>query len=208
MVKQVVDFINQLFRKLPAWMIYSAAMLPAPVLFYLALQGKLGVDPVKALEHRYGLLGLQFLMATLSVTPLRRLIGLNLMRFRRALGLVTFFYITCHLLIWLVLDVQNFGHVVQDILKRPYISIGMGAFMLMVPLAVTSNKASIRRLGARWRKLHQLTYLVIVLGAVHFIWLSKGWQLEPMLYGVFAAILLFARVRLSGLLGRVRAAID
>ncbi len=199
MAKFGVDFVNQCFRKLPEWVVYVAAMLPAPVLFYLALQGQLGVDPVKALEHRYGLLGLQFLMATLSITPLRRLLGLNLMRFRRALGLITFFYIMCHLLIWLVLDVQNFGHVLQDILKRPYITIGMGAFVLMVPLAITSNTASIRRLGVRWRKLHQLTYVIAALGPIHFIWLSKGWQLEPMLYAVCAVALLCLRVRWTGL---------
>lgn len=150
--------INSLFRMVPVWLVYMGGMLPAGILFYQGFSGALGAEPIKALEHEYGELALQLLVATLAITPLRRLLGLNLMRFRRAIGLLCFFYVSCHLLVWLLLDVQLLGQILADILKRPYITIGMASFVLMLPLALTSNGISVRRLGARWRLLHRLTY--------------------------------------------------
>ncbi|UWR76010.1 protein-methionine-sulfoxide reductase heme-binding subunit MsrQ [Phaeobacter inhibens] len=186
--------INSLFRMVPVWLVYMGGMLPAGVLFYQGLSGALGAEPIKALEHEYGELALQLLVATLAITPLRRLLGLNLMRFRRAIGLSCFFYVSCHLLVWLLLDVQLLGQILADILKRPYITIGMAGFVLMLPLALTSNGISVRRLGARWRLLHRLTYPAAFLGALHNVMLAKGFQLEPLIY--MGAILLLLALRL------------
>lgn len=175
--------INTALRRVPTWPVYVIGALVPVWYFWLGLTGGLGAEPIKELEHRLGLLALQTLIATLAVTPLRRFTGVALIRFRRALGLLTFYYVTCHLLVWLVLDVQLLGQIWKDIVKRPYITIGMAAFVLLVPLAVTSGNWAIRRLGpARWRRLHQLSYVAAILGGVHFVMLSKGFQIEPLVY--------------------------
>lgn len=176
------DQINQVLRRVPTWPVYLIAALPPVWLLYSGLTGGLGADPVKALEHEMGELGLKLLIASLLVTPLRRFAGINLLRFRRALGLIAFFYIALHLLVWLVLDVQIPSQIIADILKRPYVTVGMAGFALLVPLALTSNNWSIRKLGRRWQSLHKLVYPAILLGAVHFVMLVKGWQVEPLVY--------------------------
>ena len=176
-----MDALNQALRRVPAWPLYLLALVPPALLFWLALQGRLGADPVEVMEHRMGLWGLWALLATLAISPLRRFAGLNLSRFRRALGLVGFFYIVLHMLLW-VLDVQIPAALWADVVKRPYITIGMASLVLMLPLALTSNDWSVRRLGPRWRSLHRATYAAVVLGAVHFVLLTKTWQLEPFLY--------------------------
>jgi sulfoxide reductase heme-binding subunit YedZ len=155
----------------------------------------MGVDPVKALEHRYGELALQLLIAGLVITPLRRFAGINLIKFRRALGLVAFFFLLAHLLVWAILDVQTLGRVWADIVKRPYITIGMVGFALLVPLAVTSNDWSIRKLRAGWRRLHRLVYPAVILGGVHYVMVVKGWQIEPMIYLAVILALLAVRIR-------------
>ncbi|MEX0303890.1 MAG: protein-methionine-sulfoxide reductase heme-binding subunit MsrQ [Leisingera sp.] len=188
--------VNQLLRRLPVWAVYLLGVLPSPWLFYQGLTGGLGVEPIKALEHEYGELALQLLILTLAISPLRRLLGLNLMKFRRAIGLLCFFYVLCHLLVWLVLDVQIPGQILADIAKRPYVTIGMGAFVLMLPLAVTSNNLSVRTLGRNWPKLHRLTYAAGLLAAVHFVLLTKGFQIEPFIY--LGLVLLFLALRLPG----------
>ena len=176
------DWLNQSLRRLPTWVIYTLGMLPAPWLFYQGLTGGLGVEPIKALEHEYGELALQLLVLSLAITPLRKYLGVNLLKFRRAVGLLCFFYVSCHLLVWLVLDVQLPEQIVADIIKRPYITIGMAGFVLMLPLALTSNNWSIRRMGPMWRRLHKAAYVIGLLGAVHFVMLVKGVQLEPLIY--------------------------
>lgn len=187
---QFIDPLNQTLRRLPVWLIYTVGMLPAPWLFSLGLTGGLGVEPIKALEHELGEIGLQFLIAGLAVTPLRRYLGLNLMKFRRAIGLLTFYYIVCHLLVWAILDVQIVSEMWADIIKRPYITIGMAAFVLMLPLAITSNNWSVRQLGRKWRSLHKLVYAAAVLGGLHFVMLAKGFQIEPLIYlGVILGLL-------------------
>jgi sulfoxide reductase heme-binding subunit YedZ len=189
----LVDAVNRAARRLPVWLVYLALALPAPWLFWLGLTGGLGVEPIKALEHEYGRLALQLLIAGLCITPLRRFAGVNLLRFRRAIGLMAFFYVSAHLLVWLLLDVQLLGQIWADIVKRPYITVGMGAFVLMLPLAATSNNRAVRALGARWRQLHRLTYGVALLGALHFVMLVKGFQIEPLLYGAAVLALLLLR---------------
>ena len=191
----MVNWINSVSGRLPPWLLYMAAPLPVAWFLYLGFTGGLGVEPIRALEHKLGELGLQILLLVLAITPLRRYAGLNLLRFRRALGLVAFFYITLHLLVWLVLDVQIPAQIWADIVKRPYITIGMLAFVLMIPLALTSNNLSVRRLGKRWRKLHWLTYPAVLLGALHFVLLAKGFQIEPLLYLGATVLLLALRLK-------------
>ena len=185
--------LNGILRRLPVWAVYLCGALPAPWLFYLGLTGGLGVEPIEALEHEYGRLALQLLILGLAVTPLRRHLGLNLMKFRRAIGLLAFFYVTCHLAVWLVLDVQILGQIWADILKRPYITVGMAGFAALLPLALTSNNWSVRRLGPGWRRLHRATYAACVLGALHFVMLVKGFQIEPLIYLGLVGLLLLLR---------------
>lgn len=191
----MIDLLNLWSRKLPVGIVYIVGLGLIPWFFWQALTGGLGPEPIKALEHRYGLLALQFLVAGLCITPMRRFLGLNLLRFRRALGLIAFALVCAHLLVWLVLDVQIPAEIWKDITKRPYITIGMTGFTLMIPLALTSNAASVRRLGAmKWRNLHRITYIVVPLGGLHYVMLAKGWQLGPLLYLVALSTLLALRL--------------
>lgn len=190
----LVDRINRLARRVPVWAVWLGYGWPAPWLVWLGATGGLGAEPIKALERELGKIALQLLIAGLCLTPLRRYLGVNLLRFRRAIGLLAFCYVCLHLAVWLFLDVRDAGLVWADIVKRPYVSVGMMAFALMIPLALTSNDRAVRRLGARWRVLHRLTYMVAILGVVHFIWLTKGFQIEPLAY--LAVILLLVVLRL------------
>lgn len=178
----MVDVLNSWARRIPVWAVYLALALPSVWLIYLALTFGLGVEPIKELEHELGEIALQLLILGLAVTPLRRFAGVNLIRFRRAIGLMAFYYVALHLLVWLVLDVQILSQIWADILKRPYITVGMAGFALMLPLALTSNNWSVRRLGQRWRVLHRLTYGVAILGGLHYVMLVKGFQLTPLVY--------------------------
>jgi sulfoxide reductase heme-binding subunit YedZ len=189
----LAERVNNAVRRVPVWLIYVVGLLPAPWFLYLGLTGGLGVEPIKALEHELGLVALQLLIAGLCITPLRRFAGLNLLRFRRAVGVLAFTYVALHLLVWLVLDVQVLSRIWADIVKRPYITIGMIGFLMLLPLALTSNNWSVRRLGPKWRQLHKLTYIAVLLGAVHFVMLRKGFQIEPLLY--LAAILFLLALR-------------
>ncbi|WP_037317664.1 protein-methionine-sulfoxide reductase heme-binding subunit MsrQ [Ruegeria halocynthiae] len=198
--------LNQILRRLPVWAVYVLGALPAPWLFYLGLTGGLGVDPIEALEHQYGELALQLLIFVLAISPLRRFIGLNLTKFRRALGVLTFGYVSLHLLVWLILDVQVPSQIWADIVKRPYITVGMTAFVLMVPLAVTSNNLSVRRLGPRWRSLQRLVFPAAILGGLHYVMLAKGFQIEPLVYLSLIVGLLLLRIPFPSLLSRLRQA--
>lgn len=187
-----MDQINSLARRVPVNAVYLAGILPFLWIVWLAISNGLGPDPVKEIELRLGELGLQLLVAGLLVTPLRW-VGLNLIRFRRAIGLLAFFYVAMHLLTWVVLDMGlRWDQMAADLVKRWYIIIGMLAFAAMLPLAITSNNASIRRLGAAtWNRLHRLTYVAALGGAVHYLMLVKAWPIEPLLYlGAITALLL------------------
>lgn len=194
-ITEIMSGLNQILRRIPVWAVYVVGLLPAPWLFFLGLTGGLGVEPIEALEHEYGELALQLLILGLAVSPLRRLVGLNLMKFRRAIGVLTICYAGFHLLVWLVLDVQVPAQVWADIVKRPYITVGMAAFMLILPLGLTSNDASVRRLGAAWRRLHQLVYPAALLAGLHYVLLAKGFQFEPLLYLSAIVGLLLLRLR-------------
>lgn len=190
----MIDAINTALRRLPTWVLYLLGSLYPVWLLYLGMTGGLGADPVKALEHELGERALQLLILGLAVTPLRRFVGVNLIRFRRALGLLTFAYVALHLLVWLLLDVQIVSQILADIAKRPYITIGMAGFVLMVPLALTSNDASVKRLGRKWKRLHLLTYPAAFLGGLHYVMLVKGFQIEPLIYLMVIVVLLALRL--------------
>ncbi len=180
----LIDPINSFARKVPAWAVYVLLSLPIPYFFYLAATGGLGFEPINSLEREMGQVALQLIIVGLLVTPARRFLGLNLLKFRRAIGVMAFVYVVVHLGIWVVLDMSlRFEQMWGDIWKRPYITVGMVAFMMMIPLAVTSNNLSVRKMGAAsWRKLHKLTYIAAVLGAAHFIMIQKVWEREPLIY--------------------------
>lgn len=177
-----VERINGFARRVPVWALWMICGAPAVWFVYLGMTGGLGAEPIKALEQELGETALKLLVAGLVLTPLRRLFSVNLLRFRRALGLLSFSYVSLHLMVWLVLDIQDPALIWADIVKRPYVTVGFTAFLLMIPLALTSNDWSLRRLGRGWRRLHRLTYVVAVLGAVHYLWLAKGFQIAPLLY--------------------------
>lgn len=187
--------INGAVRRVPAWPIYALGAAYAAWLFWQAATGALGVEPINALIRAYGLMSLQLLVAGLVITPLRKLTTISLLKFRRALGVTAFFFALAHLLVWAILDLQDLARIGADLVKRPYITIGFAGFVMLLLLALTSNNASIRRLGpVRWRKIHWLTYPAAVLGALHFIWLVKGYPLEPFAYGAAVIVLLLVRV--------------
>lgn len=196
----LVETVNGLARRLPAWPVYVASAGYAGWVFWQGLNGALGPNPVEAIEHAYGEAALYLLIAGLSVTPLRRFARLNLLKFRRAIGLACFFFVLAHLTVWAILDVQAPGRVWADIVKRPYVTVGMAGFVLLVPLAATSNNLSVRRLGPAWRKLHRLVYPAAVLGGLHYVMLVKGWQIRPLVF--LAIILVLIALRLPGLMRR------
>ena len=179
----LLDLFNANARKLPNWVLYGAATAYALWLFYLGATGGLGVEPVEALEHAYGKFALQMIVLGLAITPLCKHARLNVVKFRRPIGVIAFFFVLAHFLVWAVLDVQSLGRILADIVQRPYITIGMAAFVLLIPLAITSNDMSIRRLGAMaWRKIHKAVYAAAILSGLHYVWLAKGFQFEPLIY--------------------------
>ena len=187
-----VDRINGMARRVPTWPLYILGLFPVPWLLYLAQTGGLGREPIKALEHELGLLALQLLIAGLTITPLRRHLGLNLIKFRRMIGVLAFIYVALHLLVWVVLDMSLlWSEILKDLVKRWYIIIGMAAFVLMVPLALTSNDWALRKVGpVRWRQMHKAAYAIALLGGLHFVLLVKGFQIEPLVYlGITIALL-------------------
>lgn len=194
------DTFNTYVRRVPVWLVCLLGILPAIGFVYAGATGGLGVEPIKALEKELGEFALKLLIVGLAITPVRKILKVNLLKFRRAIGLLAFTYVTLHLLVWLVLDVQILSQIWADILKRPYITVGMAGFAAMLPLALTSNNWSVRKLGPKWRKLHRLTYIVAPLGAVHFVMLVKGWQIEPLVYLAVVAGLLLVRVNFERIL--------
>lgn len=175
--------------------LFLIALLPAAILVWQTFFGDLGPDPVAHIVHETGGWTLRFLLITLAVTPLRKLSGWNvLIRFRRMLGLFAFFYATLHFSSYLLLDLGAYwAQLLTDIVKRPYITVGFTAWLLLVPLAITSTNAMMRRLGKRWQTLHRLSYVIAALGVLHFVWLVKADLTEPLIYAGILAVLLLAR---------------
>jgi sulfoxide reductase heme-binding subunit YedZ len=178
-----MDRINAFARRVPTWVVYLLGLVPLAFLVWGAVFGGLGPDPVKAIERGLGERGLQFLLASLAITPLRR-VGLNLIRCRRALGLLSFLYVALHLTAWVWLDMGlRWSEMLADLTKRPFVIVGMIGFLALVPLAATSWNGAIRRMGAAaWNRLHKLAYLAILAGVVHLALLSKVWTVEVLVY--------------------------
>ena len=179
--------------------LFAICLIPACLLIARGLEGRLSANPVEFIEHATGDWALRFVLITLAVTPLRKIFEQPLLtRFRRMLGLFTFFYVCVHLLMYLIFD-QSFDviAIVADVWKRPYITVGMAGFLLMIPLAVTSTAAMVRRLGPqRWQLLHRLIYFCALAGVIHYYWLVKSDVREPLMYGGILAVLMLYRVRL------------
>ena len=176
--------------------IHLLCLVPFGTLVWAAFNDGLGANPVEKLTFGTGDWTLRFLLITLSMSPLRQWTGqASFIRFRRMFGLYTFFYVCCHFSIWFIADHSlDLAGMIEDIIERPYITLGFSALVLMLPLAITSNQAMIRRLGKKWKTLHQLVYLIISLGILHFVWLVKADYLEPTIYAIIALILLVHRV--------------
>lgn len=179
---------------------FLACLAPAALLTYRALvTGDLGVNPVETLTHETGQWSLRFLLASLAITPIRRLTGWNrVIVFRRMLGLFAFFYAILHLSVWMVFDHYfTLSTMLEDIAKRPFITMGTIALFLMVPLALTSTKWAIRKLGRRWQALHRLVYVSAAAAVVHFIWKEKVLIDETLMYAGVLALLLGVRLVLA-----------
>ena len=176
--------------------IWIAAASPGAWLAFEFLQDRLSANPIEEIMHRLGWWGLVFLVASLAVTPIRRVTGWNrIVRYRRFLGLWAFAYLTAHFLSYLVLD-QFFawGYILEDIAERPFILSGFAAWLVLIPLALTSTKGWIRRLGKRWTTLHKLVYLSAVLGLLHFYWKVKADTREPLVFALIVLGLFILRV--------------
>lgn len=185
---------------------FLLCLVPLGFLISRGASGALGPNPVEVITHFTGDWTLRLLLVTLAVTPLRRLTGQAwLVRFRRMLGLFAFFYAVLHFTTYLWLDrFFELGTIAEDVLKRPYITVGFAAFVLMVPLAITSTQDWIRRLGRRWKRLHRAIYAIGVLGVLHYLWLVKADLLEPAIYAIILAVLLGLRVPWADLAARIR----
>lgn len=177
-------------------LVFAASLLPLAWVVWLGWQDQLGANPVETLSHHTGDWSLRFLLLTLAVTPLRRLTGWNrLQQFRRMLGLFAFFYVCLHFGVYLIFDqFFDLASIVEDVAKRPYITVGFTAWLLLIPLAVTSTNGMIKRLGRNWRRLHQLVYPIGALGVLHYLWLVKADLTEPLLYGGILGVLLGYRL--------------
>ena len=194
------------YKPASVWVLYAVGLMPGLYAFYLGIFGGLGADPVRAFEHLLGLWALRFLCLGLVVTPLRDLFGINLISYRRALGLIAFYYVLAHFTVYLTLDRGLiFSSIAGDILKRPYIMLGMAGLLMLIPLAVTSNQASIRRLGPKWNKLHKLVYPVLIVAVLHYALSLKVISAEPAFYIVVATVLLGYRLVRPRLMERRRA---
>jgi len=177
--------------------VFLAALIPAAWLTWAAFHDALGANPIQEITHVTGDWTIRFLALSLAITPLRKLTGWNpIIRYRRMLGLFAFFYVSLHLLTYVVLD-QNLGwsYILGDIAKRPYITMGLLGFSALLPLAITSTTGWIRRLGGkRWNQLHRLAYVAAVAGVVHYWWLVKSDISSPLKYGAIFAILFAIRI--------------
>lgn len=175
--------------------VYVFGLLPAIWTFHLAVTDQLGADPLKVLERSLGLWSLRFLVAGLAISPLRRFANVNLIRYRRPMGLLAFAYAVLHVTVYAWMDQGlDFAAIWKDIVKRPYITVGLLAFLILVPLAVTSNNFSIRRLGPAWQRLHRWVYLAAAAAALHFAMLVKSLTAEPLLYAGLVCGLLAVRL--------------
>lgn len=197
----LADRLNGLARRVPEWGTWVLGLIPLAWLIFQVVSGAGFVDPVKAIEHDLGKTGLWLLFICLAIPPLRAQTGVNLLRFRRAVGLLAFLYIALHLIAWIWLDMGLLiSQALSDLVKRPYLIMGIVAFLLLIPLAVTSNKASIRKLGRNWKRLHLLVWPATVLAVLHYLWQMKiiraeGWIWAAILTGLVIWRMIPAKIR-------------
>lgn len=190
----MVDTFNRFLRRVPAWVVYVIGLVFIGFIFGAVILGTAGADPVRALERGLGERGLQVLIAALCITPLRW-VKINAIKFRRAIGLVGFTLILLHFATWIVLDMGlRWSEITAALIRRPYIIFGFASFVMMVPLAITSNSASIRRLGAAgWKRLHWLAYPATLAGAIHVVMIGKVYKTDALMYLAAVVALLAAR---------------
>ena len=175
-----------------AWV---AGLVPLALIVAAGFTGGLGAEPIEEVTHRTGFATLLMLMLTLAISPVRRWTGWNwLASARRTLGLCAFLYVCLHLVIYLVDQGFSVGFIVEDVVEHPYVTAGFTAYLLLVPLALTSTQGMIRRLGRRWQKLHRLVYAAAALAVLHFLWLVKKDLTEPLVYAAVLALLLAFRL--------------
>ena len=185
------------FRHLPVSLLYFILLTPIPLYFYWGVVNQLGPDPLRFLEHKYGELGLVFLLITLSISPLLRYAKINLVKFRRCFGLVAFYYIVSHILVYFFLDIGlSMDLLLSDLQKRYYIIAGFFAFITLIPMALTSNNFAVRKLNIRtWNKIHSFVYIAIILSIFHFILMSKTWTVELYFYTLVTVIILALKLK-------------
>jgi methionine sulfoxide reductase heme-binding subunit len=186
-----------LVRKWTKVVVFLSCLIPLDIFIWRAFQENLSANPIEFVEHWFGDWTMRFLLITLSITPLRKLLRLPLLiRFRRMLGLFAFFYACLHFSAWIGLDrFFNLQDMWADVLKRRFITVGFAGFVLLIPLAITSTASWIRRLGGkRWRMLHRAIYLTATLGVIHYYWLVKSDERKPLQYAAILAVLLLWRL--------------
>jgi sulfoxide reductase heme-binding subunit YedZ len=192
--------VEQRYRYVYKPLVFIASLAP---FLWLLVRGfglfdqSLGADPVKETLHVLGKTALNLLLITLLVTPVRQLTGFtHVLRIRRMLGLFAFFYVSLHFLLYISYQGFDFGEILKDVVKRPYITIGFLGLLLLIPLAITSTNKMMRRLGRRWQSLHRLVYVIAILGVWHFYWQVKKDIREPLIYaGILAVLLGYRAVR-------------
>lgn len=205
---------GQLVRRVVKPVVFVVSLLPAGLLARDIFGGGLGANPIEEITHRTGFWGLTFLMITLSVTPLQRVTGVGaLSTLRRPLGLFAFFYVVLHFTMYAVDQTYLSGlglspsAIAEDVAQRPYITVGFTAFLLLIPLALTSTKGWIKRMGAkRWNALHRMIYIAAALGVFHFLWLVKADTRQPVIFGTVLVVLLALRLMVKRVRTRRRMA--
>lgn len=173
--------MRRALKHIPAFPIYICVLGWAAWYFYTGATGGLGPDPAKVIEHQYGRVALYLLLGALAITPMRRYIGINLFKYRRAMGVSAGLLTLFHVAVWLVLDMQDIGKAIEEALKRRHLIFGLVAALLMMPLLLTSNHMSVRRLGRIWNHLHKLAYAILPLAAIHYLLANKTIETEAAL---------------------------
>ena len=193
-IRSLFDLVRASVRRLRSWHIYVSLLVPLLFLTYDLLSGRLGVDPMRAIEKSLGVTAIYILILTLCITPFSLLTGINFIRFRRAFGLMSFFYIVLHFSTWLLLDMQlRWVEIAESLTRKPFIDFGMMGFLLLIPLAATSNNYSMKRLGKYWPKLHKLIYAAIILGGVHYLMMEKTLQNDAIISFIIIIVLISLR---------------
>ncbi|MEC7928230.1 MAG: protein-methionine-sulfoxide reductase heme-binding subunit MsrQ [Pseudomonadota bacterium] len=193
-IRSLFDLVRASVRRLRSWHIYVSLLVPLLFLTYDLLSGRLGVDPMRAIEKSFGVTAIYILILTLCITPFSVLTGINFIRFRRAFGLMSFFYIILHFSTWLLLDMQlRWVEIAESLTRKPFIVFGMMGFLLLIPLAATSNNYSMKRLGKYWQKLHKLIYVAIILGGIHYLMMEKTLQNDAIITFIIIIALISLR---------------